>query len=841
MKQLVKQRNSGQSLPLIALMIVVLFAFVALSVDVGNTYAQQRATVRATNAAALAALDGVIKGYSDESIAKIIRESLKSNGIVLDDNSATDANGDPIQTTQDGRTVRAYYMDVDGRPIGACQIGVCATVPSQVNYVQVSVNGEVQTYFARVVGQDKLGVRADAYAYRCPPTNGVYPIAVNASDIDVNANEFKQPASPTKLNTGTYYDDVYKSGKRWRRLGIEGTTATMVSNFSFVRWNQNAWSQANLVSALTDDGTLANGFTEMPTWPSGKSGAVSNYPLAPNQINAQDWVYAEPTLYWGANDSLRAALVAQMQNHTIMVLPIIDDTYGSTSPAAAFKLSRLGKFMIVDTSSVTGPDSGVSKSTGTNNFLDLVYLGPATEKPCLVTDLDPIKDTTTTVQPITVTIPFRVRPQYTDESIPSQPIAYQLVVDVSGSMSWDFRGNGTVSGKDYRCEYSSKDTTYKYYDSCSGGINSPWRVTSERRIYLTKKAIEGFINDMRPGDVMRYTSFSTRSDYSGNTKVVPSSGYTDDKNVLLSALPSIGAYNNDPYRTEGGTPGAQALAKAKDIILQAPAQYMGKPYKPVVIYLTDGVANVFLDGKTNSTCPDHTATAAVNDPVCQIGKTSNGTLKPISAMIDQADKLKAAGKDRDVQLYVLALAGVATEGLSNVASPGKLYTAEQGFQVQQVLDAIRGDAVGATCIEKEVTVIDRIDSSHHTDGSGAWTLAADSYGKATVWNENGTAIVKTVDITHITDPNSSGFGGNLGIKLDLAPGKYQLAAWIGYKGDDKPSRVNRYYDWLDEADHTFTSPSQRYSFTVGQNDGLNYAVEFGDIDVGLKPGTAVCP
>ena len=50
---LVRTKTSGQSLPIIALMIVVLVAMVALAVDVGNTYAEQRSTVRASNAAAL--------------------------------------------------------------------------------------------------------------------------------------------------------------------------------------------------------------------------------------------------------------------------------------------------------------------------------------------------------------------------------------------------------------------------------------------------------------------------------------------------------------------------------------------------------------------------------------------------------------------------------------------------------------------------------------------------------------------------------------------------------------------------------------------------------------------
>src|SRR6185436_20753617 len=77
----------GQSIPLIALMIVVLIAAVGLSVDVGNTYAQQRNTIRATNAAALSGMTELIRSNNDQTAGKVIQESLRSNQIegVYDD------------------------------------------------------------------------------------------------------------------------------------------------------------------------------------------------------------------------------------------------------------------------------------------------------------------------------------------------------------------------------------------------------------------------------------------------------------------------------------------------------------------------------------------------------------------------------------------------------------------------------------------------------------------------------------------------------------------------------------------------------------------------------------
>ena len=154
----------GQSIPLIALMIVVLFAAVGLSVDVGNTYAQQRNTVRATNAAALAGMTELIKSNSDQAAGKVIQESLRSNeieGVYADPNTLA---------TPDQRVIRAYYMDAKGNYLLSCNVGSCGSVPGGATYIEVRVEGTVNTYFARVVQRPTLPVNARAFAGRCTPT-----------------------------------------------------------------------------------------------------------------------------------------------------------------------------------------------------------------------------------------------------------------------------------------------------------------------------------------------------------------------------------------------------------------------------------------------------------------------------------------------------------------------------------------------------------------------------------------------------------------------------------------------------------------------------------------------
>jgi len=131
-KRLFRATAPGQSIPLIALLIVVLFAMVGLSVDVGNTYATQRATVRATDAAAIAGMTAMIGKSPDAGIAQTIVNSLKSNKI----NVADYANG--VGQTNDNRTLTAQYLKADGNPL--CYVGACGNgnpPPSEATYIQV--------------------------------------------------------------------------------------------------------------------------------------------------------------------------------------------------------------------------------------------------------------------------------------------------------------------------------------------------------------------------------------------------------------------------------------------------------------------------------------------------------------------------------------------------------------------------------------------------------------------------------------------------------------------------------------------------------------------------------
>ena len=308
---LFRAKSHGQSIPIIALIIVVLFAMVGLSVDVGNTYAENRSAVRATNAAALAGMDKVIRNGGDSEVAAVIKASFLSNGIT--------AQMIPTIALGPGeRRISAFYLDSNGNRMGACQIGGCGMVPNNVTYIQIQTEGTVDTYFARVVGQPTLPVKAQAFAAQCSPVKGVYPIAVNALDLDNNG--FKPPSSNAEMaHYGTYYDSNYPGGLTQRRIYAKSNFGDPGS-FSFMKWSSasNAGSAQSLADMMADDGNMDLGFDEVVLsppingnttgWPDPNSNEVDGYPLVPHQLTDGDWIYGNPG--WSSSNDVGAALIS---------------------------------------------------------------------------------------------------------------------------------------------------------------------------------------------------------------------------------------------------------------------------------------------------------------------------------------------------------------------------------------------------------------------------------------------------------------------------------------------------------------------------------------------------
>src|SRR5262249_43641184 len=133
-----------------------------------------------------------------------------------------------------------------------------------------------------------------------------------------------------------------------------------------------------------------------------------------------------------------------------------------------------------------------------------------------------------------------------------------------------------------------------------------------------------------------------------------------DKTILKSAVDAAGAQGGT-YLTEGRTPSATGIAAGAQAISSAPSQAPnGQDYKRVSIFLTDGVANIFRDGGA----PTYSGSCGSEIASCNVGYTTGGQAKPVTAMLLESDGLKQVVDT----VYVIALAGVDETGLKSVAS-----------------------------------------------------------------------------------------------------------------------------------------------------------------------------
>jgi hypothetical protein len=228
-----RRRSKGQSLPLIALMIVVLVAMVGLSVDVGNTFQEERQAVSASNAASIAGMNTVIRrGASDTNklVYDSIVNSLNANGIQI--------AADGVATGEQLR-LEAIYIDPQGKPIGSVTPDG-NKIPNNIGYIQVQLSGTVDTYFARVVGRSDLPVAASAYAGQCALGDGVYPIAVDKNLLD--GTKFKKTED---LDGDTIPDNKWRviqsgqyRGYTARQIFVHDGTQ-QPGSFGFLRWMED--------------------------------------------------------------------------------------------------------------------------------------------------------------------------------------------------------------------------------------------------------------------------------------------------------------------------------------------------------------------------------------------------------------------------------------------------------------------------------------------------------------------------------------------------------------------------------------------------------------------------
>lgn len=396
------RRHPGQSLALIALALVVLFGAAGLAVDVGDAYMNQRSLDHAAGAAALAGMNYAAQqkagtsSYNDGNIKAVITTALAANDVenALFVNSTTE-----LEPGQVG--VIARYMDKSGNWLS--DVGSLGNRPPPANtwYISVQLRTPVATYFARVVGTDRLRVSAFATAGICPPVENVYPLAIDTNSV------------PLTTLPGTVID-------------LARLNSAAVGDFNWLQWNHGSGDSA-LSASLAKPGNLSDGFSEATPGAGSQNGAHSG------TLEVNDWV-------WGYQSS---AAVASSQINSLkqlqwIILPIFDSSAGSGSDTS-YHINRLGLFELQN---ITWQSDSTS--------IRLKYRGEATGDVCQAAP----PDTATKRYSIAGHVDEIPMKQQMVNSV--GPVDVQIVSDISGSMlmGWSCNTYGCVAQPNRRIDGS---------------------------------------------------------------------------------------------------------------------------------------------------------------------------------------------------------------------------------------------------------------------------------------------------------------------------------------------------------------------------------------------------
>ncbi|GAC1561649.1 MAG: hypothetical protein NVS2B7_35890 [Herpetosiphon sp.] len=381
-------QRPGQTVVVMALMMVVLLGVIGLSVDVGNVYGQQRRVQSSVDASAIAGLLAVQDNASNATVLTSIQSSMQGHGI------------DPSATNY---TWNAYYIVPDSTNPSAVVAKNIQTdypgssaPPANVRNVVVTATELVDSYFARVVGRSNMPAHAAGYA--CPYTPpGIYPLAVPATLNSPYQTQY-DPATWVygtggAQGTGTPLPPESWTSTGWTlnsifKLPVGSFTGQSQQFTGLVVLGANAGSDpATFAALMQPPGKYHPGPADGSACPAGDLGCYHEAPVpsgfgvppsppytsatqANNRLEPYDWI--QGNMYDMTTD-----MVAPFQAHLAlgdtMILAMVSANNsvpgrGLQGSNGAWQVAALGKFRLLAYTNI-----GVQDNSGTLTFQ---YLGP---------------------------------------------------------------------------------------------------------------------------------------------------------------------------------------------------------------------------------------------------------------------------------------------------------------------------------------------------------------------------------------------------------------------------------------------------------------------------------
>jgi hypothetical protein len=192
--EMLKDKESGQSIIIIAAIVVVLLALVALVVDVGNAYAHRRMVQNAVDAGALAGARRLADRYIGEAVTEL--------QILRDIETFAQENG------LEREKVQAWFIDSEGEIVETVD-RVRIAPPSSAEGVKVAGDLPFTTYFAHLLGFPRMtaSTTANAWVLAGPCS------ARNLFPVIVSTDTFTDTETPGIPDVGVVYTLWDKNNK----------------------------------------------------------------------------------------------------------------------------------------------------------------------------------------------------------------------------------------------------------------------------------------------------------------------------------------------------------------------------------------------------------------------------------------------------------------------------------------------------------------------------------------------------------------------------------------------------------------------------------------------------
>jgi Flp pilus assembly protein TadG len=282
-KQYLRTRRRGQTMVLIAISAVFLFAIVGLAVDGGASYALRRQAQNASDSAVMAGaqrmltyLNQILDGADDcdlqpspasqeDAVRDAINTYITANKAGVGTVTAYFVNKDKqIVTVASGENHGSGTCGSSQGPNNPCEVGSNGEIPWELGVDGVTLISQAQSgsFFAGVMGWNTLqgGARSTAFIFN--------PTAVSNINVQPLAL-FRRPDDYQEFQFGQIYTlldgDVTQGGGNWGWLDWNGngSSRTMIQNFINCGFNPSDTTQAQWLARCPSAGNNTDG--EGPT------------------------------------------------------------------------------------------------------------------------------------------------------------------------------------------------------------------------------------------------------------------------------------------------------------------------------------------------------------------------------------------------------------------------------------------------------------------------------------------------------------------------------------------------------------------------------------------------